>query len=89
VGCDGRRCPYTEHEPLTDAGWQAWDVLTRCACQLRLAPNSAIVIGVDICAALAIGSALGHDVRALAELLPAGEAGLVKALNERLEAPGA
>ena len=64
-------------------------MITRCSGQLRLAPNTAIIIGVDISAALAIGSALGYDMTSIAELLPAGEAGLVKALNERLEAPGA
>jgi hypothetical protein len=42
------------------------------------------VIGLDLAAALRIGEALGHDLQALAELLPAGEAGLVKALNERI-----
>ena len=43
-----------------------------------------IVIGIDLAAALAIGAALGHDVHALAELLPAAEAGLVAAINTRL-----
>jgi len=42
------------------------------------------VIGIDLVAALRLGDALGHDLYALAELLPAGEAGLVKALNERM-----
>jgi hypothetical protein len=67
--------PYLEHEPLTDAGWQAWDVVIRCSGQLRLAPNAAIVIGIDLGAALAIGAALGHDLHALTELLPATEVG--------------
>jgi hypothetical protein len=65
-------------------GWQAWDVTTRCAGQLRLAPNASIVIGIDMSAALAMGTALGHDVYALAELLPAAEAGMVAAINRRL-----
>ncbi len=84
IGADGSRCPYIEHEPLTDAGWQAWDVILRCSGQLRLAPHAGIVIGIDLAAALAIGAALGHDVHALAELLPAAEAGLVAAINTRL-----
>jgi hypothetical protein len=42
------------------------------------------VIGIDLVAALRLGEALGHDLQALAELLPAGEAGLVKAMNNRL-----
>jgi hypothetical protein len=74
-----------EREPLTDAGWQTWDVILRCTGQLRLVPNAAIVIGIDLAAALSIGAALGHDVYALAELLPAAEAGLVTALNARLD----
>jgi hypothetical protein len=81
----GHRCPYVEHEPLTDAGWQAWNVITRCSGQLRVAANAAIVIGIDLGSALAIGAALGHDVYALAELLPAAEAGAVAALNARLD----
>jgi hypothetical protein len=84
TGCDGRRCPYLEHAPLTDAGWQAWDVLTRCAGQLRLAPNGAAVIGIDFTAAIALATALGYEARSVAELLPAGEVGLITALNERL-----
>ena len=79
---DGALCPYVANEPLTDVGWQAWDVLTRCAGHLRIAPGA--VIGIDLVAALRLGDALGHDLYALAELLPAGEAGLVKALNERM-----
>lgn len=54
----------------------------RCSGQLRVVPGA--VIGLDLAAALRLGEALGHDLQALAELLPAGEAGLVKALNERL-----
>jgi hypothetical protein len=84
MGCDGRRCPYLEHEPLTDAGWQAWDVLTRCAGQLRLAPNASAVIGLDLAAAIPLATALGYEARSVAELLPAAEAGLITALNERL-----
>jgi hypothetical protein len=84
VGRDGRRCPYLEHSPLTDGGWQAWDVLIRCGGQLRLAPNACVVIGVDLTAAIALATALGYDVRSIAELLPAAESGLIKALNERL-----
>lgn len=82
---DGQRCPYIEHGPLTDAGWQASDVLTRCSGQLRLAPNASVVIGLDLSAAIALATALGYDIRAVAELLPAAEAGLVAALNARLE----
>jgi hypothetical protein len=57
-------------------------VLTRSGGQLRIVPGA--VIGIDLVAALRLGEALGHDLQALAELLPAGEAGLVKAMNNRL-----
>ncbi|MFZ1413885.1 MAG: hypothetical protein WAS73_04805 [Defluviicoccus sp.] len=83
-GSSGRLCPYIEHEPLTDVGWQAWDVILRCSGQLRLAPQVGIVIGIDLAAALSLGAALGYDTGALAELLPAAEAGLVTALNARM-----
>jgi hypothetical protein len=63
-------------------GWQAWDVTTRCAGQLRLAPS--IAIGIDMAAAMTMGAALGHDAYALAELLPAAEAGMITAFNNRL-----
>ena len=42
------------------------------------------VSGLDFTAAFACGQALGYDLAALAELLPAAEAGMVAALNERL-----
>ncbi|QLH40892.1 MAG: hypothetical protein HWD60_03100 [Defluviicoccus sp.] len=70
---------------MSEAGWQAWDVLTRCSGQLRLAPNGTCVLGLDLSAALNLGTALGYDRQALAELLPAGEAGLVTALNLHLQ----
>jgi hypothetical protein len=59
-------------------------VLVRCTGQLRLAANGVGVIGIDLGAALKLGAALGHDAHLLAELLPAGEAGLVSGLNQRL-----
>jgi hypothetical protein len=58
-------------------------VLQRCSGQLRAIPGA--VVGLDFSAALAIGVALGYDVTALAELLPAGEAGMIAAINERLK----
>lgn len=61
-------------------------MLTRCSGQLRLAPQGAGVIGLDLTAAIHLGRAAGYDEQTLAELLPAGETGLVKALNDRLAA---
>jgi hypothetical protein len=81
-GRDGERCAYVANEPLTDLGWQAWDILTRCAGQIRVI--SGAVIGLDMGAALGMGAAAGYDAAGLAELLPAGEAGMVGAINERL-----
>ena len=82
-GGNGKRCPYRETAPLSLEGWQAWDVVTRCVGQLRLAPMGG-VSGLDFTAAFACGQALGYDLAALAELLPAVEAGMVAELNERL-----
>ena len=59
---------------------EAWDVLLACQGQLRLAP-SGHVIGIDMSSALKIGAARGSDLAVLSELLPAAEAGLVKALS--------
>lgn len=81
-GQGGELCAYVAHAPLTEVGWQAWDVLLRCSGQLRVVPGA--VIGIDFGAAFAIGQALGYDALALAELLPAAEAGMVSAINTRL-----
>jgi hypothetical protein len=81
-GRDGELCAYIANEPLTGIGWQAWDILTRCAGQLRLVPGA--VVGIDLGAAMAVGAAAGYDPAGLAELLPAGELGMVQAMNERL-----
>ncbi len=58
-------------------------MLQRCSGQLRAIPGAAV--GLDFSAALAIGAALGYDATALAELLPAGESGLIAIINERLQ----
>lgn len=63
-------------------GWQAWDVALRCAGQLRMAQFA--VIGLDMNAAIKIGEALGYDPTGLAELLPACEAGMTAAMNEKI-----
>ena len=78
----GDECPYRAHEPATEAGWQAWDTLLRCSGQIRGVPGA--VLGLDFGAAFAIGQALGYDLVALAELLPAGESGMIAAIKERI-----
>jgi hypothetical protein len=57
----------------------AWDVLLACQGQLRLAPNGHVV-GIEMDAALKIGTARGYDLAVLSELLAAAEAGLIEAL---------
>ena len=59
-------------------------MFNRCSGQLRLAPNGAAVIGLDLAAAIALATALGYDARAVAELLPTTEAGMVAAINRRV-----
>ena len=59
-------------------------MILRCSSQLRLAPLGGAVLGIDLAAALAVGSTAGYDTFALGELLPAAEAGLVAGLNARL-----
>lgn len=63
-------------------GWEAWDVALRCAGQLRTAQLA--VIGIDMNAALKIAETLGHEVAAVADLLPACEAGMTAAMNEKI-----
>lgn len=63
-------------------GWQAWDLLIRAQGQLRLGHQRGVV-GIDMPAVLQLARSLGYDETAMAILLPYGERGLVKALNER------
>ncbi|MCE7886593.1 MAG: hypothetical protein DYH13_03705 [Alphaproteobacteria bacterium PRO2] len=63
-------------------GWEAWDLALRCGGQLRL--SQMVAIGMDFSAALHVAAALGHDGGATAEFLPAIEAGMTSAFNEKL-----
>ena len=56
-------------------------MLLACQGQLRLAP-SGHVIGIDMEAALSLGSGRRYDLAVLSELLPVAEAGLVETLCE-------
>ena len=58
-------------------------MITRCPGQLRLAPNGAAVIDIDLAAAIALATALGYDGRAVAELR-----GSLEAMSGRLGALG-
>ena len=59
-------------------------MVTRLGGQLRIAPSGG-VIGWDMGAALALASALGICRMAVAELLPAIEAGMVRKINEQMD----
>ena len=76
-GPEGALCPYRQYEPVTLEGWQAWDLVERLGGQIRIGPNGRI-LGYDLTAALGLAAALGYDSRAMAELLPALEAGMVR-----------
>ena len=54
-------------------------MLLACQGQLRLAP-SGHVVGINMVAALKLGTTRGYNLAALSELLPAAEAGLVGAV---------
>ena len=43
-----------------------------------------VAIGMDFSAALQVAASLGHDANATAEFLPAVEAGMTSAFNEKL-----
>ena len=81
---NGEPCPYHAHRPQTLEGNQAWHLIELCQGQLRLG-GMGVVAGLDMTAVLATARALGYDERAMALLVPFGEAGLVKAVNRRDE----
>lgn len=56
-------------------------MVTICQRQVRTAPAGGI-LGLDLGAAIQIGIGLGYDAAALAELLPAAEAGMMAAFDE-------
>lgn len=68
--------------PATIEGWEVWDVLERCAGQLRM--GSVGPVGLDFTAAFQMSEALGYCSTALGELLPSAEAGLMRGLMRRM-----
>jgi hypothetical protein len=78
----GEICPYHQHEPQTLEGWQAWDLTLKTSSQLRMINTT--VIGVDFQAYLKMSETLGYGCVATAELLPACDAGVTAALNEKI-----
>lgn len=79
---DGEFCPYQQHQPLTLEGWQAWDVTIKTSSQLRMIHTT--VMGLDFQAYLKMSETLGYSCTAAAELLPACDAGVTTALNEKI-----
>jgi len=63
---------------------QIWDLVTRLGGQMRITAAGTI-IGWDFGTALAMAGALGIDPASVAEILPAIEAVMVRALNEQRE----
>ena len=61
-----------------------WDLVGRLGGQLRIVPGA--VIGWDLGAAFALGAALGIPAPAIAELLPAIEAVMVRCVNAQIAA---
>jgi len=84
VNENGEPCPYHAHRPQTREGNQAWHLIGLCQGQLRLG-GMGVVYGFEMTAVLAMARTLGYDERAMALLVPYGEAGLVRALNRRDE----
>jgi hypothetical protein len=64
-------------------GADSWDLLRRCANQLRIAGRS--VVGIDLGAALALAQALGLSPLVTAEILTDAEPVVVTALNRAIE----
>jgi hypothetical protein len=64
-------------------GGEAWDLLRRCANQLRIVGRS--VIGIDLTAALALAEALGLSPVVVAEILTDAEPVAIAALNRAIE----
>ncbi|MCF6328453.1 MAG: hypothetical protein L3J02_01445 [Henriciella sp.] len=88
AACQGvcEDCPRQINRPLTLEGWQVWDLAQRMGGQLRVVPGA--VLGWDLGAAMALGSALGVNALVAAEFLPALEAVAVNALNEQIKTGG-
>jgi len=63
-------------------GAGVWDLALKLGGQLRVVPGA--VIGWDLGAAMALATALGVNPLVAAEILPAIEAVVVKAINEQL-----
>ncbi|ALK09000.1 DUF7697 family protein [Blastochloris viridis] len=68
--------------PRTVEGIGVWDVIVKCAGQVRTTGGA--VTGLDFAAVFRLADALGVDPFVLAECLPAVEAVIVSKLNEQI-----
>ena len=70
----------------TDEARDVWQLIRRCANQLRAVPGA--VIGFDFGSILMLGRAAGVNPVALAEWLPGIEGRAVTAMNKRMKDQG-
>jgi hypothetical protein len=61
--------------PQTAEGIETWDLLERCSGQIRAGMGGPT--GLDFNAVFAMADALGYARTGVAELIPAGEAGML------------
>lgn len=70
-----------KHQPQTVEGFEAWEVVERCAGHLKLFPSGNIA-GFDLPVALSITSALGYNEKAVLFLMEYAESGLREAIKK-------
>lgn len=73
-------CPALEHAPRTDAGILAWEVIRRCAGQVRAGARGAYAL--DFGAILALADAMGAKNDILVEMLPEIEPVIIRAYQD-------
>ena len=71
-----------EHEPQTQEGWQAWDLVETCQGQVRTGGMGGVT-GLDMPALLEVAQLRGYDRRIMAELLLGCEIGIVSGFAMR------
>jgi hypothetical protein len=81
-------CPYHVHEPQTEEGELAFDVISGCGSQLRVG-GMGIPFGLDFGTVMSIATARGANAEWVAELLPVAERVIVAAMsNEPIDDGG-
>lgn len=74
-------CPYIANDAITQEGFEAWEVITRCSGQLNYYPNGTIA-GFNIPSVLSVSQVLGYDAQAQLLLLNYADQGLSEALKD-------